>query len=146
MGARLGALGEQVNAAGLRLAYHNHDWEFLVFDGKTALEWIFESATPAQLGWEADLGWVSRAGASPAAWLARYADRLEAVHAKDIAEPGTAVAEDGWATLGRGIVGWEALMADVKSRVGLVVFEHDHPVHFDATLRDSHAFMARTLA
>jgi sugar phosphate isomerase/epimerase len=146
MGRRLGGLGDRVRAAGLQLAYHNHDWEFLVFDGRPALEWIFSQATPQQLRWEADLGWVSRAGAEPSQWLDRFADRLVCVHAKDIAPPGTAVAEDGWTALGRGIVPWEALLARLKQDVDLVVFEHDRPVDVEGTLRTSNAFLRQHLA
>jgi sugar phosphate isomerase/epimerase len=146
MGRRLAGLGDKVRAAGLQLAYHNHEWEFLSYDGRSALEWIFSEATSEQLRWEADIGWVSRAGADPWLWLDRYAERLVCVHAKDIAPPGTAVAEDGWATLGQGIVPWAELLAHLKSRVDLVIFEHDHPLDFEATLRSSRAFMHRHLA
>jgi sugar phosphate isomerase/epimerase len=146
IGRRLATLGDAVRAAGLQLAYHNHDWEFLTFEGRSALEWIFSETTPEQLRWEADLGWVARAGADPWAWLDRLSDRLICVHAKDIAPPGTAVNEDGWATLGQGIVPWTALLAHLKGRVELVIFEHDHPVNFEATLRASHAFMQQHLA
>jgi sugar phosphate isomerase/epimerase len=146
IGRRLAAIGDRLREHGLPLAYHNHDWEFLSYEGRTALEWIFSEATPEQLRWEADLGWVCRAGADPWHWLERYADRLVCVHAKDIAPPGTAVAEDGWTTLGRGIVPWAALLAHLKTRVDLVVFEHDQPVDFEPTLRDSHAFLRQHLA
>lgn len=146
IGRRLATLGDAVRAAGLQLAYHNHDWEFLTFEGRTALEWIFSETSPAQLRWEADLGWVARAGADPLAWIDRMAERLICVHAKDIAPPGTAVAEDGWATLGQGIVPWTALLAQLKGRVELVVFEHDHPSDFAATLSGSHAFLKQHLA
>lgn len=139
LGRRLAGLSKALDAAlpGLKLAYHNHEWEFLVYDGRTALEWIFSAATPAELGWEADLGWVRRAGADPLAWATRFGDRLVAVHAKDIAAPGTAVAEDGWCTLGQGIVGWPALLAELKPRVDLFVFEHDKPGDAAAQLRAS---------
>lgn len=146
MGERLAALAEQVNALGLRLAYHNHEFEFLSYDGRTALEWLFGATTPARLGWEVDLGWVHRAGADAQHWLKLYADRLVAVHAKDIAPPATAVAEDGWTTLGTGIVPWPALLAQLKPSVPLFVFEHDHPVDFARTLKDSHQFLVKHLA
>lgn len=145
IGARLATLGDAIAAAGLQLAYHNHDWELLDFEGRPALEWIFSATTPAQLRWEADLGWVRRAGASPQAWIERLAERLISVHAKDIADPGTAVAEDGWATLGRGLVGWDTLLPLVARHVDLVVFEHDKPVHFEATLRDSRDYLRERL-
>lgn len=139
LGTRLAGLSDALRAElpDLRLAYHNHEWEFLAYDGRLALEWIFSAATPDQLGWEADLGWVRRAGADPLAWAQAHADRLVAVHAKDIAAPGTAVAEDGWTTLGRGIVGWPALLAALKPMVDLFVYEHDKPADAAGTLRDS---------
>jgi sugar phosphate isomerase/epimerase len=145
IGTRLAAIGDQLNAAGLRLAYHNHEFEFLHYDGRTALEWIFSSATPAQLGWEADLGWVSRAGVAASAVVDAHADRLVCVHAKDIAPPSTAVDEDGWCALGQGIVPWAALFAQLKPRIKLFVLEHDKPKDHAAMLKTSFAFMQQHL-
>jgi sugar phosphate isomerase/epimerase len=145
IGNRLAALGERVNAAGLRLAYHNHDWEFLSYDGQTALEWIFAAAPKPLLGWEADLGWVRRAGQAPLAWVERYADRLESVHAKDIAAAGQGRDEDGWAALGTGIVGWNELLPALRERCHLFVLEHDMPKDHEAMLRTSLACMQRHL-
>jgi sugar phosphate isomerase/epimerase len=145
MGRRLAGLGDRVHAAGLQLAYHNHDFEFFAYEGRTALEWIFSQATPDQLGWEADLGWVCRAGADPWHGLEQFGDRLACVHAKDIAPPGTAVAEDGWAALGAGIVPWAALLETLRRRIDLFVFEHDRPLDFVATLSTSRAFLQKHL-
>lgn len=149
LGRRLAAISDDLAAHGLQLAYHNHEWEFLDYEGRTGLEWIFSATTPVQLKWEADLGWVRRAGAEPLAWAERLADRLVAVHAKDIADPAhppaTAVAEDGWTTLGRGLVGWDRLLPALQAKVELFVFEHDKPVDFAATLRDSRDFLEKHL-
>jgi sugar phosphate isomerase/epimerase len=145
MGARLARLGEIINAAGLRLAYHNHEWEFLSYDGQTALEWIFGAAAAELLGWEADLGWVRRAGQPPLQWIERFADRLESVHAKDIATPGQGRDEDGWAALGEGIVGWPVLLPALRARCNLFVLEHDLPKDHEAMLRTSLACMRRHL-
>ena len=145
LGERLARLGDQINAQGLRLAYHNHDWEFLQYDGRIALDWLFSAATPAQLGWEADLGWAGRAGADPFIWINRFADRLVAVHAKDVAPYGTAVAQDGWTTLGQGTLPWADLLARLAPQVDLFVFEHDHPVDFARTLSESRAFLVQQL-
>jgi sugar phosphate isomerase/epimerase len=145
IGARLAAIGERLNAEGLRLAYHNHEFEFLHYDGRAALDWIFSAATPAQLGWEADLGWTARAGADPLVEALARADRLVAVHAKDIAPPSTAVDEDGWCALGQGIVGWAALAEALRGRVELFVLEHDRPQDPAAMLATSFAFMREHL-
>jgi sugar phosphate isomerase/epimerase len=146
MGTRLARLGEKINAAGLRLAYHNHEWEFLRYDGQTALEAIFGAAPKELLGWEADLGWVRRAGQAPLEWVERFGDRLVSVHAKDIATPGTGVDEDGWAALGEGLVGWQTLLPALRSRCSLFVLEHDMPKDHEAMLRTSLACMQRHLS
>jgi len=146
MGTRLAGLGDRFRAEGLRFAYHNHEFEFLGYGGRTALESLFSSSKPDQVGWEADLGWVCRAGADPWQWLDRFGDRLAAVHAKDIAPAGTTVDEDGWAALGQGVVPWAKLLPYLKSRVDLVVFEHDKPRDAEAILRTSHAFLTKHLA
>ncbi len=145
LGARLAAISGGLRAEGLQLAYHNHDFEFLSYEGRTALEWIFDATEPGQLGWEADLGWVVRAGADPWHWLERYGNRLAAVHAKDIAPPGTAIDDDGWATLGEGLVPWARLLPHLASRVELVIFEHDKPGRPETILRNSYRFMAQHL-
>ena len=145
LGTRLAGLGELIHAAGLRLAYHNHDWEFHRYDGKTALEWIFGAAPAALLGWEADLGWVRRAGQTPLEWTERYADRLVSVHAKDIAQPGQGRDEDGWCALGEGLVGWAALLPALHPRSSLFILEHDMPKDHEAMLRTSLACLQRHL-
>jgi sugar phosphate isomerase/epimerase len=145
MGRRLAALGERLHEHGLRLAYHNHDFEFLQYDGRAALDWLFDGVTPSQLAWEADLGWVARAGADPFEWTSRLADRLVALHAKDIAPPHAALDEDGWAALGEGIMPWRRLLSEL-AHVPLVVFEHDRPRDVQAVLRTSRVFLERHAA
>jgi sugar phosphate isomerase/epimerase len=146
MGERLAAVGRAFAAGGIRFAYHNHDWEFLHFDGKPGLEWLFGAAAAADLGWEADMGWVARAGASPQDWAARHGTRIVAVHAKDVSPEGLCIDEDGWATLGRGTVPWQALFPLLRQHTRLFVFEHDNPQDARACLRDSLAFMRSQLA
>jgi sugar phosphate isomerase/epimerase len=145
LGARLAKVGDTLNAEGLRLAYHNHEFEFLQYSGRTALDWIFSTASAQQLGWEADLGWVARAGLDPMAAIEPYADRLVAIHTKDIAPPGMAADEDGWCALGQGIVPWPALLADLQKRVSLFVLEHDKPKDHAAMLKTSFDFMHQQL-
>lgn len=149
LGRRLAALGEAFAADGIRFAYHNHEWELLQYEGRMALDWLFSVSTPEQVGWEADLGWVRRGGLQPAALAQQYAERLVSVHCKDIAPPATAVEEDGWTTLGQGLVGWTELfpaLLRLRPTLDLFVFEHDKPVHFSRTLSDSRRFMRQALA
>lgn len=146
IGERLVAIAEVLQRDGLRLAYHNHDFEFLQHDGRAALDWIFDAGTPAQLGWEADVGWICRAGADPAHWLARHAGRLAALHVKDVAPARSAVDEDGWAAPGQGIVPWAQILPGVTPRVELYILEHDKPRDARAVLAAGRAFLDRLSA
>lgn len=145
MGTRLASIGRLLAADGVRLAYHNHEFEFLDYEGRTALEWLFDSAPAADLGWEADLGWVRRAGQAPLTWTDRFADRLEAVHAKDIAPDSPTRDQDGWCALGAGLVGWDTLLPALRERCALFVYEHDAPADPAALLRDSARFLHERL-
>lgn len=141
MGERLARCAARLAPAGLQLAYHNHDFEFLAYEGRPALDWLFDAAPPAVLGWEADLGWVARAGQDPWHWIARHHDRLLAVHAKDIAPEGSRVDEDGWAPLGAGVLPWERLLPALAASTDLVIYEHDRPGDPAAVLAASRAHL-----
>lgn len=146
MGARLAGIGRAFAAEGIRFAYHNHDWEFLAFEGRPGLAWLFEAADAKDLGWEIDLGWVVRAGQDAKAWIAREGSRIAAVHAKDLAPEGQAVDEDGWTILGQGLLPWAELATAVRAHTELIVFEHDNPKDAEACLRGSLDFMRRAFA
>jgi sugar phosphate isomerase/epimerase len=146
LGARLAALAPMLAEHGVRLAYHNHDFEFLRYDGQTALEWIFATAAPDVLGWEADLGWLARAGCDPQQWLDRCGARLVAIHAKDLAPDGPRRGEDGWTALGAGIMPWRTLLPAAARLAPLVIFEHDQPLDHADTLVRSRDFLRQHLA
>ena len=113
--------------AGLELVWHNHDYEFSPLpDGSRPLELIFAAAPDLQ--WEPDIGWITRAGEDPLPWLRRYRERVRAVHVKDVALPGMADDEDGWADVGYGIVDWQRLLPFFASTdKAPLIIEHDQP-------------------
>ena len=88
LGERLGRLGARCRSLGMRLLYHNHDFELARFEGKTGLEWLLDSADPTHLQAEFDLAWVVRGGGDPVELLDKYAGRCPRVHVKDIAPDG----------------------------------------------------------
>jgi len=75
LGRDLGEAAERVAAAGLTLAYHNHDFEFVEFDGKTGFDLLFEAASPA-LKAEIDVAWAARAGHAPAELIRKFSGRV----------------------------------------------------------------------
>lgn len=69
--------------AGIRLLYHNHDFEFIQFSGQYALDFLYEAVPARLLQTELDVCWVQYAGEDPAAYLRKYAGRCPVVHLKD---------------------------------------------------------------
>lgn len=127
LGQELGRMAARVRAKGLQLAYHNHDFELVDFDGTTGLERLFAAAGP-DLQAELDLAWVARAGYDPAVMLEKFRGRLFAVHAKDNAPKGQAADEGGFAAVGQGVLDWGTILpAAADAGVHWYIVEHDQP-------------------
>lgn len=142
-GRRLAEAGRRFRDAGFGFGWHNHDFEFRALpDGTLPQEAIFEGGP--DLEWEADIAWVIRGGADPLHWIGTFADRITAVHVKDIAPAGENPDEDGWADVGQGTVDWKELMA-VLRRTGArhFIMEHDNPAD-DARFARRSLVAART--
>lgn len=102
LGASLARIGAQVRAAGMQLAYHNHDFELAPAGGADALDTLAQ-ADPALL-FELDCGWVHKAGLDPLARMAGLAGRLPLLHVKDVD------AQGDWIEAGSGLVGYERII------------------------------------
>ncbi|GHV11929.1 sugar phosphate isomerase [Spirochaetia bacterium] len=79
---------QKAAGAGISLGYHNHNHEFVKYDGKYAQDIILENAP--SLKFEPDLYWVVVGGADPAEYLRplEKAGRICAIHAKELAKQG----------------------------------------------------------
>lgn len=129
--ARLDAIQKALAPHGISYGWHNHDFEFVACDdGSIPMETMLETA-PGLL-WEADIAWIVRGGGDPIAWITKYADRIAAVHVKDIAPDGECSDEDGWADVGEGTMDWAGILDAVRSKTAAkhFVMEHDNPSDF----------------
>lgn len=142
LGARLGALGRRLAPMGVRLLYHNHDFELTPVEGRTGLAWLADACAPEEVGFEPDLGWLQRAGHDPAAWLRRFEGRCPRVHVKDVAPPHEAGREGGWRDVGDGTLDWPRLLpACREAGAPWLVVEHDEPTDPLRTARRSAAHL-----
>jgi sugar phosphate isomerase/epimerase len=138
LGQEVAGLGRSLAVKGLGLAWHNHDFEMVALgDGSRPMDLLLESAP--ELGWEADIAWIVRGGQDPAAWLGRHADRIVALHVKDVsAEAGGP--EEGWADVGHGVLDWKHLVPVMRAtRARWWIVEHDRPSDADRFARNSMA-------
>ena len=77
------AVGRVARDEGLSFLYHNHNQEFRVYDGRTALELLLENTDSSLVKIELDVGWVTFAGADPVAVIHANPDRYPILHVKD---------------------------------------------------------------
>jgi len=76
-------IGERVNVAGMRFAYHNHTPEFRAENGVVFYDELLRLTDPAKVTMELDCGWAAVAGQKPADLLSRYSTRISMLHVKD---------------------------------------------------------------
>jgi len=140
---RLNKLGEQARAAGLKLAYHNHDFEFQNYGGSTTvMERLLANTDPALVSFELDGYWAFKAGHAPAELVARYPGRFTMVHLKD----STAAPEKAFADVGHGVIDMPRFIAAAQ-RNGLryAFVERDVAPDPLASIKASHDYLATVL-
>ncbi len=106
---RLNKIGEPIRKAGLQLAYHNHDFEFIEHDGKIGYDILMERTDPELVKWEIDLYWVTRASRKkPGDWFRQQPGRFPLWHLKDMDKQNP----DLHTTVGDGSIDFKPLLAD----------------------------------
>jgi sugar phosphate isomerase/epimerase len=82
---RLNIAGEQAKKAGLQVAYHNHDFEFVEQDGRIGYDVILQETDPALVKLQMDLYWIAHGSKqSPHEWFSRQPGRYVMWHVKDM--------------------------------------------------------------
>jgi sugar phosphate isomerase/epimerase len=82
--AALNKAGEICNKHGIRLNYHNHDFEFTKLEDQIPYDVMLKELDPKKVGMEMDIYWVVYAGMDPLAYFEKYPGRFEQWHIKDM--------------------------------------------------------------
>ena len=77
-------IGAKCKARDIQFAYHNHDFEFAVFDGEYGLDILYKGTLPENLVAEIDTCWVFYAGVDPVRYMGKYKGRCPLIHLKDL--------------------------------------------------------------
>jgi len=127
---RLNAVGARVKAAGLTLAYHNHNVEFADMGGQTAMELLLDRVDPAQAHFQFDVGNAVLGGADPFDLLARHPGRFRSAHLKDWRKPLEVTvrpASPPSAPFGEGVIDWARWRrASAEAGIGLSFIEREN--------------------
>lgn len=75
--------GELAKANGMKLCYHNHDFEFEKVDGEYKLDRLYNDVPADLLLTQLDTCWVNVGGENPSNYIRKYSGRIEIIHLKD---------------------------------------------------------------
>lgn len=111
---QLNRIGERAHKAGVRMGYHNHNMEFREYDGVVAFDELLRRTDPKLVTIELDIAWVVTAGAEPAHYLTKHADRISLLHVKEVRKDLQVVRDKLVAQtteVGSGKIDWKRLFA-----------------------------------
>lgn len=74
---------DALKSAGIKLLYHNHDFEFEKADGKYKIDAIYDEIGLDTIEPEFDTCWVKYAGEDPCGYIEKYSGHVEVLHLKD---------------------------------------------------------------
>jgi sugar phosphate isomerase/epimerase len=80
----LNKAGALCKDAGIKLAYHNHDFEFVPVEGQSGFNTLAKTTDPELVCFELDLYWAVKAGHDPLQLFATHPGRFPLWHVKDM--------------------------------------------------------------
>ncbi len=116
---------ELCKAAGLKLAYHNHDFEFTKFGNTNGYEILLNETDKNLVDFEMDLYWVVRSGNNPLDLFKNHPGRFKMWHVKDMDKTN----HDWNAEIGTGSINFKAIFAQAKQS-GMKRFFLEHETNY----------------
>jgi sugar phosphate isomerase/epimerase len=121
----LNMVGKKCTEAGIKMLYHNHDFEFKPnANGITPMDYFLEHTDPAHVNIQLDLYWITKAGADPIAYFQKYPGRFKIWHIKDMDSQGR------FAPVGTGTIDFKKILAQ-KELAGMEYFIAEQDMTFD---------------
>jgi len=115
-------VGEACRDSGMRLAYHNHDFEFEPLDGQLPFDVLLDETDADLVDFELDFFWVRKAGQDIVPVLNKAPERFTMAHIKDMDTEGE------MADVGAGVIDFANILGDeAASGLRHLFVEHDQP-------------------
>ncbi|MEJ7681066.1 MAG: sugar phosphate isomerase/epimerase [Segetibacter sp.] len=109
----LNKAGEACSRSKIQFGYHSHNFEFPPIDGIVPYDLILQNTDKNLVIMEADLFWITKAGADPVDYFKKYPRRFPLWHVKDM-ERGS----EQFAEVGHGIINFDRIFAE-RNAAGL---------------------------
>jgi len=123
--ARINEAGKMCKAAGIRLAYHNHNFEFEKQGNTTGYEILLKGTDKNLVDFELDLYWVVRSGNDPIKLFKENPGRFTMWHVKDMDKANPALN----AEVGTGSINFKPIFAQAKLS-GMKHFFVEHETNY----------------
>lgn len=119
----LNSVGKKFKAAGIQLAYHNHDFEFKALkDGSIPYDVLLKNTQAEYVALQMDLFWVVKAGRDPIQYIKNQSGRVLSFHVKDMDKSGEMT------EVGSGTIDFAKIFdAGLKHGLQYFIVEHDKP-------------------
>jgi sugar phosphate isomerase/epimerase len=108
--------GKKLKDAGLQLIYHNHNFEFIRYNGIRGMDILLNESDSNTFDFEIDVYWVQAGGADPIDWIRKLEGRMKVIHLKDAAL--TPEKEWMFAEVGEGNMNWHGII-DACQDIGI---------------------------
>ena len=129
-------MGKLAKSAGLRFAFHNHDFDLYPIEGTVPFDLLISETDPDLVDFELDLFWTTKAGHDPLDYFESHPGRFPLCHVKDMAE------DQNMVEVGGGGIDFASIFA-ASNRAGLEYYfvEHDEPADPLASIRSSFEYL-----
>jgi sugar phosphate isomerase/epimerase len=147
--AEFNRFGAAAREAGLKFAYHNHNFEFQgVAGGQTGYDILLNETDPELVFFEQDLYWTTFADRDPIELFNRAPHRFPMWHVKDLT---TASGQKAMAPVGKGSIDWKKIFADAQlSGLQYPFVEHDTAAQYPggslASIQASYTYLKQLLS
>jgi len=141
LAAEFNVAGRAARDAGVRFAYHNHDFELQAIPARAQtsasipLEVLITETDPALVDFELDLYWLTKGGGDPLSYFSRFGKRFPLVHVKD----SKGAPEHAMTEVGSGSIDFRRIFAEGdKGGLRHYFVEHDQAADPIASIRTSY--------
>jgi sugar phosphate isomerase/epimerase len=134
--AALEKAGGETQRAGIQLAYHNHNFEFVPTDGKLPYDILLANSDSQLVNMEMDLYWITKAGQDPLKYWNLYPGRFSLVHVKGMDKAGD------FTEVGGDTIDWKKLFShSEKAGIKHYFVEQDKSNDPFASIQKSYAYL-----
>jgi len=141
---RFNGAAEICKRSGLKLGYHNHNFEWKEAGGTTFYDTILNNTDPALVHMEMDIYWVVRAGQDPVAIIKAHPGRFFAFHIKDMDKTNPELNTE----IGKGTIDFKTIMNYSKvAGVKYFIVEQENYINIDPfiSITESCAYVKNVL-